>query len=121
MVKQRRKLERNPKLSKTKKLTLNLGVAGEQDLIIPKDMIEFFKSNIKINGKKGNLGENVGVVSVKGKKIDFQCNVHFSKKYIKYLTKKYLKKNDILDYFKINRESKNSYVIKFVKNEVEDE
>ena len=44
------------------------------------------------------------------------------KRYLKYLTKKYLKKNDILEYLRLVATDKNSYAIKYIKlGENEDE
>ena len=37
------------------------------------------------------------------------------KRYLKYLTKKYLKKVDILEYLRLVSVDKNSYAIKYIK------
>ena len=37
------------------------------------------------------------------------------KRYLKYLTKKYLKKNDILEYLRLVATDKHSYAIKYIK------
>ena len=37
------------------------------------------------------------------------------KRYLKYLTKKYLKKNDILEYLRLVATDKNTYAIKYIK------
>ena len=49
---------RNPQVTKLLKLNIDLGVAYDDDLLKPKDFLDFLKSNMKINGKKGNLGRN---------------------------------------------------------------
>lgn len=41
--------------------------------------------------------------------------VELQKRYLKYLTKKYLKKNDILEYLRLIATDKNTYAIKYVK------
>lgn len=51
---------------------------------------EFLKQKIKVDGKVGNLGKNVSVTSNKTK-INVTSDIDFSKRYLKYLSKKYLK------------------------------
>ena len=62
-----------------------------------------------MNGKAGDLG--VGVVTVERSKskntITFE--VPFSKRYLRYLTKKYLKKNNLRDWLRVAANSKESY------------
>ena len=41
--------------------------------------------------------------------------IPFSKRYLKYLTKKYLKQAEILDYLKVNATNKSTYKVKYVK------
>jgi len=55
------------------------------------------KSTIKVNGKKGNLGTEV-TVEGSGKTVTVTALAPFSKRYLKYLTKKYLRRIDIRDY-----------------------
>lgn len=75
---------------------------------------------MKINGVKGNLTEQV-TVTLEGGKILFVSNVRIAKRYIKYLTKKYLKKQGIIDYLKIISFNKGTYKINYVKNQVDDQ
>ena len=52
--------------------------------------------------------------------IQVESTLEFSKKYLKYLTKKYLKKEGIEKYMTINANSPNGYAVKIIKknNEV---
>ena len=43
------------------------------------------------------------------KKVAVASKVELQKRYLKYLTKKYLKKNDILDYLRLIATDKNTY------------
>merc|ERR1712170_282241 len=99
-----RVVERNPAVQKQLKFTLDLGIAYEDDLVVPKEFLDFLKSNMKVNGKKGNLGENVTLV-LNGSKINVTSNLRISKKY--------LKKSDILEYLKVIATDKNTYRIKY--------
>merc|ERR1711893_478828 len=92
-----RVVERNPAVQKQLKFTIDLGIAYEDDLVVPKEFLDFLKSNMKVNGKKGNLGENVTLV-LNGSKINVTSN---------------LKKSDILEYLKVIATDKNTYRIKY--------
>ena len=58
------------KIVKAKKAShfyIDLGVALEDDLIIGKEFVEYLKTNLKVNGKKGNLGELISIALDKKK------------------------------------------------------
>jgi large subunit ribosomal protein L22e len=55
---------------------------------------EFLRGRIKIGGRTGRLGDVLKVTS-DDKKITVKADLSFSKRYLKYLTKKYLKKNSL--------------------------
>ena len=105
---------RNTELKKPANYTIDLGVAYEDDLLVAKELADFLKSSLKINGKKGNLQDQV-TVAVNKDKLNISTKVQFAKRYIKYLVKKYLKKNDILEYLKVIATDKQSYRIKYIK------
>mmetsp|Transcript_17230 Transcript_17230/g.15119 ORF Transcript_17230/g.15119 Transcript_17230/m.15119 type:complete len:124 (-) Transcript_17230:175-546(-) len=85
---------------------------AEDSVIITSDFGEFLKKHIKVNGKIGNLGDAV-TVSVDSQKISVTAEPPFSKRYLKYLTKKYLKKNNIRDYLHVIASNKTSYKLKY--------
>merc|ERR1712243_41205 len=55
---------------------------------------KFLHERIKVNGKTNNFGSNVAIERNKSK-IVITSDVPFSKRYLKYLTKKYRKKTMI--------------------------
>ncbi len=59
------------------------------------------KTNIKVNGKKGNLGTHVSVQEEDSHKVKVTAEAPFSKRYLKYLTKKYLRRIEIRDYVRV--------------------
>ena len=97
---------------------------------------EFLKGAVKVEGKTGNLGKNVsrffekffpGIFFVRhelGKflknsekkfqvaisstktKIQVNADIDFSKRYLKYLSKKYLKANNLRDWLRVVADSK---------------
>jgi large subunit ribosomal protein L22e len=72
----------------------------------------FLEEKIKVNGKAGALGDAV-VLTVDGSNINVVANIPFSKRYLKYLTKKYLKKNQLRDYIQVIASSKSTYALKY--------
>ncbi len=55
---------------------------------------EYLRQRIKVNGKTGHLGESVKVTN-DDKKVHVKVDIAFSKRYLKYLTKKYLKRHSL--------------------------
>merc|ERR1712137_617860 len=55
---------------------------------------DFLKARVKVEGKPGNIGKNV-VISSSKTKINVNADIDFSKRYLKYLSKKYLKSNNL--------------------------
>merc|ERR1712131_229293 len=77
------------------KFTLDLTHPVEDGILDSTNFESFLKERIKVNGKTGNLGNVVQVARMKNK---ITSEKQFSKRYLKYLTKKYLKKNNLRDW-----------------------
>ncbi|KAJ2920305.1 hypothetical protein MD484_g10, partial [Candolleomyces efflorescens] len=77
------------------------------------DFEKFLHDRIKVEGKVGQLGENVKIVRDGNNKITVTSNIPFSKRYLKYLTKKFLKKNSLRDWIRVVATSKDNYSLKF--------
>jgi large subunit ribosomal protein L22e len=77
---------------------------------------------IKVNGKAGNLGDVVKITRDKTK-ITVTADTKFTKRYVKYLAKKFLKKQQLRDWLRVVATTKNSYELKYfgIHNEEEDE
>lgn len=95
------------------KFTLDCREPADDSVIITDDFTDFLRQRIKVNGKKGNLGEAVTVTADKEGKINVTAEAPFSKRYLKYLTKKYLKKNNIRDYLHVIATNKSTYQLKY--------
>merc|ERR1711959_103625 len=61
---------------------------------------KFLHDRIKVNGKAGALGETV-VIGREKSKVNVNAEAPFSKRYLKYLTKKYLKKQKLRDWLHV--------------------
>ena len=69
----------------------------------------FLSERIKVGGKAGALGVAVSVASDKTK-VTVTSEVAMSKRYMKYLTKKYLKKHNVRDWLRVIASSKDRNV-----------
>ncbi|KAM7455874.1 hypothetical protein BLSTO_03373 [Blastocystis sp. subtype 1] len=69
---------------------------------------KFLAEHIKVDNKVNNLGDLIAVSS-SGEKISVVASCAFSKRYIKYLTKKYLKKQNLRDYIRVVASGKGGY------------
>ena len=58
---------KNPAVQKMIKHTVDLGVAIDDSLVQINEFVDYLKANVKVNGKKGALGEDV-VITVNGTK-----------------------------------------------------
>lgn len=73
---------------------------------------KFLQDRIKVDGKAGNLG-NVIKVTRKDAKVEVSSEIRLSKRYLKYLTKKYLKKQQLRDWLHVVASSKNAYELRY--------
>ena len=87
------------------------------------DFEKYLQERIKIGGKTSNFGKEFTMERQKTK-IAFTSDIPFSKRYLKYLTKKYLKKNNLRDWLRVVANSKDSYELRYFQinnEESEDE
>lgn len=76
---------------------------------------KYLHDKIKIGGKTGNLASNNVVISRDRTKLTVSSPVDlkFSKRQLKYLSKRYLKKQQLRDYLRVVAASKNSYEMRY--------
>jgi len=65
-----------------------------------------------MNGKP--MCDNMATVKADQKKVVVASNVKFGKRYLKYLTNKYLKQQDIKSYLRVVATDKLGYRVKFL-------
>ncbi len=77
---------------------------------------------IKVNGKAGQLADLVKITREKNS-IVVTAEAPFSKRYLKYLTKKFLKKNQLRDWLHVVADTKNTYELRYfeIQGDEEDE
>ena len=89
-------------------------------------VFKYLKTNFKVNGLKGKLGETIKVATTDKKDnrkntvvISVDNKVQFSKRYIKYLVKKFLRREGIVRYLTVSSTSPNAYTVKVIKKNEE--
>merc|ERR1712151_410079 len=94
------------------KFTVDCQQPADDNIIEPKDLEKFFNERIKVEGKTGNLGDKVAVSREKNK-IHVSAEAPFSKRYLKYLSKKYLKMQQLRDFLRVVAPNKTSYELRY--------
>jgi len=87
------------------------------------DFEKYLHERIKVGGKTNNFGKELVMERVKTK-ICLTSDIPFSKRYLKYLTKKYLKKNNLRDWLRVVASAKDAYELRYFQinnEESEDE
>ncbi|GAA5996475.1 60S ribosomal protein eL22 RPL22A [Rhodotorula paludigena] len=74
---------------------------------------KFLVDHIKVEGKTGQLGDNVKLQREGSGKLSVTSTIPFSKRYLKYLTKKFLKRNQMREWLRVVASSKDTYQLKF--------
>ncbi|BGP14043.1 60S ribosomal protein L22 [Rhodosporidiobolus nylandii] len=74
---------------------------------------KFLVDHIKVEGKTGQLGDDVKLAREGSGKLSVTSTIPFSKRYLKYLTKKFLKKNMMREWLRVVSTDKNTYTLKF--------
>ena len=86
----------------------------EDEVLVLRDFEKYLKERVKVDGKKGNFGGNIQLAA-DSNKVTLSSSVPFSKRYLKYLTKKYLKKVKIADYLRVVATDKHTYQVRYLK------
>ncbi|XP_063062706.1 60S ribosomal protein L22-like 1 [Engraulis encrasicolus] len=103
------------------KYTLDCTHPVEDGILDSANFETFLKERVKVNGKTGNLGNVVQIARLKNK-ISVTSENKFSKRYLKYLTKKYLKKNNLRDWLRVVASDKETYELRYFQiSQEEDE
>lgn len=96
------------------KFQIDCSKVVEDKVLIMRDFEKYLKERIKVDGKKGNLGTAV-TLSTTNTALTLTSEIPFSKRYLKYLTKKYLKKVKIAEYLRVVATEKTKYELKYLK------
>ncbi len=105
-----------------KKYTVDFNNPVENNLLTLESALKYMQSNMKINGLKGKLGNTIKI-SITDKKdrnkntlvVSVDSSIQFSKRYIRYLVKKFLKREGIARFLTVSSTSPNAYTVKVIK------
>ncbi|XP_054768651.1 large ribosomal subunit protein eL22 [Lytechinus pictus] len=108
------------KKKQTLKFTIDCTLPVEDGIMDASNFEQFLQERIKVNGKTKNLTTNI-VIERKKSKVAVTSEIAFSKRYLKYLTKKYLKKNNLRDWLRVVAANKESYELRYFQINQDDE
>mmetsp|Transcript_3479 Transcript_3479/g.4152 ORF Transcript_3479/g.4152 Transcript_3479/m.4152 type:complete len:118 (+) Transcript_3479:301-654(+) len=94
------------------KYTIDCSIPVSDQVLDPASFEKFLHDRIKVDGKVGVLGDKVKIIR-EDKNIVVHAEAPFSKRYLKYLTKKYLKKQLLRDYLHVIAPNKTSYQLRY--------
>merc|ERR1712119_61837 len=102
-------------------LTFNIDCTHpvEDGIMKVDDLKEFLEGRIKVEGKLNNL-DQVNLEALKNK-VTVVADRPLSKRYLKYLTKKYLKKNNLRDWLRVVASTHSDYELRYFQINNEDE
>ncbi|KAJ1326676.1 large subunit ribosomal protein L22e [Microdochium nivale] len=104
----------------TKKFVINASQPASDKIFDTAAFEKFLQDKIKVDGRVGNLGDQIEIKQVGEGKIEITAQNELSGRYLKYLTKKFLKKNQLRDWLRVVSTSRGVYELKFF-NVVNDE
>merc|ERR1711904_82618 len=96
----------------TAKFYIDCKLPIEDNVIVLKDFEAYLTQNIKVDKKKGNLTTNI-TVGMERESLVVESKIPLSKRYLKWLTKKYLKKQDLKEFLRVIATNKNTYMLKY--------
>lgn len=94
------------------KFTIDCTIPVDDRVLDPASFEKFLHDRIKVGGKVGVLGDAVKISREKNK-LQIAAVAPFSKRYLKYLTKKYLKKQQLRDYLHVIASDKQTYELRY--------
>ncbi|KAJ3095277.1 hypothetical protein HK100_005868 [Physocladia obscura] len=113
-------LQKNQKKNAPVKFSVDCSKPAVDGIFDTAAFEKFVHDRFKVDGKANNLS---GVAIIRnGNTLTITTAPNtMAKRYLKYLTKKYLKKTSVLDYVRVIATSKSAYEIKYRANNVEEE
>ncbi|RVX70929.1 60S ribosomal protein L22 [Exophiala mesophila] len=117
---QARSSKKAAKTKVTKKYIINASQPVSDKIFDLSAFEKFLHDRIKVEGRTNNLGDDVAISQVGDGKIEIVTHIPFSGRYLKYLTKKFLKKQQLRDWLRVVSTSKGVYELRFF-NVVNDE
>ena len=99
----------------SKKVVIDCTQPVTDKVLDPASFEKFLWDKIKVKGKCPASKNDISIVREKTKLTVVFTDPNSSKRYIKYLTKKYLKKQQLKDYLRVVNSGKSSYQMVYYK------
>merc|ERR1711990_481610 len=99
---------------------VNCELPISDNYFVLKDFAQYMQNNIKVEGKKANLGKQV-TVTTDSFSVIVNATIPFSKRYLKYLTKKFLKKQELRNFLRAVALNKNTYQLRYLNMNMDEE
>lgn len=94
----------------------------EDEIFDVDEFVKFLTERFKVNGKSGVVGNGKdATIQKSGTTIHVMSKQPFPKYYIKFLTKRYLKRNGLRDYVRVIADKKGSYELRYFNIQEEKE
>ncbi|RYP19336.1 hypothetical protein DL765_003418 [Monosporascus sp. GIB2] len=97
----------------TKKFVINAQQPASDKIFDTAAFEKFLQDKIKVDGRVGNLGDTIVIQQAGEGKVEIIAHNELSGRYLKYLTKKFLKKQQLRDWLRVVSTSKGVYELKF--------
>ncbi|KAL7754148.1 60S ribosomal protein L22 [Sorochytrium milnesiophthora] len=97
----------------THKFTLDCSQAVADKIFDTAAFEKYLHDRIKVNGRTGALGEKVKITREGDSKVTVTAHIAFSKRYLKYLAKRFLKKNQLRDWLRVVATNRNTFELKY--------
>lgn len=109
-----------------KKYSVDFNAAVSSNLLSLESAIKYLSENIKVNGLKKKLSDSVKIAGPDKKdknknivQVQADIKMKFSKRYIKYLVKKFLKRENIGTYLRVISHGSSGYLVKLFSRNAE--
>jgi len=97
----------------TRKFIINASQPSSDKIFDINSFEKFLQDKVKVDGRVQNLQDKVVIKQLGDGKIEVTAYQNFSGRYLKYLTKKYLKKQQLRDWLRVVSTSKGVYELRF--------
>ncbi|XP_017111545.1 60S ribosomal protein L22 [Drosophila elegans] len=117
-------LLRGKKVSKKKvwqRFVIDCACVAEDLLLDVSDLEKYLKTHIKVKNKVNQLGDLVYFERPKNDSLIVHSAVHFSKRYFKYLAKRYLKKHSLRDWVRVVSTGKDTFAMRYFQMQGQDD
>lgn len=108
------------KKSETHKFVIDCSAPANDKIFDVAAYEKYLHDHIKVEGRTNNL-DDVVKIARGNDKLTVTASINFSKRYLKYLTKRFLKKHQLRDWLRVIATDKQTYVLKYYNINQEEE